>query len=123
VVTGRLVVVTGAGAVVVGTGGWTVGVTGIGAVVVTPPAGAGAGVAPGADAVVVVGTEVAAEEPGCSRATVTPMKAVTPPASTTDPTVRRRIRARARARAAGVNGRRPAGLDTRGPYPDNLNTT
>jgi hypothetical protein len=99
-------------------GGLVVGVVVVGVVVGTAEVGVseGAGAAVvdvvgGAAGVVVVvvagGTVVGvvlADEPGCSRATVTPMNAAAPVAARTAVLVRRRMRAWARARAIGEYG-------------------
>jgi hypothetical protein len=85
----------------------------VGTAVVGVPAGTGGavvgvvvGAAAGAVVVVVVGGGtvggvVLADEPGCSRATVTPMNAAAPVAARTAVLVSRRMRAWARARAIG----------------------
>ena len=118
--TGGVVVVVGATVVDVVGGGIVVGV-----VTSAPPAGtvAGAGApaeldAAGAVVVVVavvgivvgsnggVGAFALADEPGCSLATVTPMNAVAPLATTKTLRVSRLTRAWARARAAGEYCRR-----------------
>ncbi len=53
--------------------------------------------------VVAVGVGLAlAAEPGCSRATVIPIKVATPPARTTEVAVSRRIRLRALARTPDI---------------------
>jgi hypothetical protein len=121
VVGGRVVVVVGGlvvGVVVVGVvaaGGLAAGVEAAGVVVVVDVVGEG-GVAEGGVVVVpapevpgcaVVGTAEGdgafepADEPGCSLATVTPMKALAPPATTIVVLVNRLMRASARARALG----------------------
>jgi len=100
VTTGRVVVAVGGIVVVVG---WIV-VVGGGAVV--PPDPAAPPALPAA-VVVGVGTEAGVgpfgppDDPGCSLATVTPMKALTPPATTIVVLVSRLTRACARARALG----------------------
>ncbi len=113
VVVGGLVVVVAGGLVVVVAGGLVVVVTsdepvvgtvvvaGVVVVVVVDTAGpdvagcAVVGTGEGAGAV------AAAEEPGCSLATVTQMKAVAPPAATITVPVRRLILACARVRETG----------------------
>jgi len=117
VTTGRVVVVVG-GRVVVVVGGLVAGVVAAG-VVVAGVLAAGevdvvvggvvvvVGPAPGVPGCAVVGTEEgvgafeSADEPGCSLATVTPMKTPAPPATTIVVPVNRLMRACARARAAG----------------------
>lgn len=113
--TGRVVVVTGGSVVVVG---GRVVVVGGGAVSGAAPAatdGAGAVVVVAGAVVVVTGAVVVvvptgpaggagggavdAEDPGCSRATMTPIKAVSPLATITENRVNPRIRASARVRA------------------------
>lgn len=134
VTTGCVVVVVGATVVEVVVGGIVGGVVVTGAASAGAVAGEGDPVEPGAegagvDVVVVVGTVVGtageagafelAEEPGCSLATVTPMNAVAPLATTMAPRVSRLTRAWARARAAGEYRRRsrlvPDG-DRAGPF-------
>ena len=116
VTTGWVVVVVG-GDVVVVVGGLVVGVVVIGAE--PDPLGVVVVVVGGLVVVVVdvvaavVGTLVGlggfepADEPGCSLATVTPIKAVAPPATRMAVRVRRLMRACARARVVGENCSRP----------------
>jgi hypothetical protein len=112
VVVGGRVVVVDVGALVVGVGElWgAVGLVVVVGLVVGGVLGVVVGVGPGSGAFV-----GGADAPGCSFATVTPMNAVAPPASTITVLVSRLTRACALARSIGVDWAGPRLMALPGP--------